>query len=106
MRQETRLIKDILESKYPDNKFKFRYKTASNYCDSSDTLIVTCERWMNIDEVISYISNYVSGIKVFKYGDVASIHHRHFTSQILSVKTNEWIEAGLMEFIEVRNEWL
>ena len=103
MRQETRLIKEILKSKYPDKKFRFRYKTASNYCDSSDTLIVTCERWLDIDEVISFIRQYVGGIRVFKHGDVASIHSRHFTSQILSIETNEWIEAGLMEFIEVRN---
>lgn len=59
---------------------------------------------MDVDEVISFIRQYVGGIKVFKYGDVASIYSRHFTSQILSIETNEWIEVGLMEFIEVRNE--
>ena len=103
MRQETRLIKAILKSKYPEKKFRLRYKTASNYCDSSDTLIVTCERWMDIDEVISFIRKHVGGIKVFKHGDIASIHHRHFTSEILSLD-GQWIEAGLMEFIEVGNE--
>ena len=59
---------------------------------------------MDVDEVISFIRQYVGGIKVFKYGDVASIYSIHFTSQILSIETNEWIEVGLMEFIEVRNE--
>lgn len=104
LRQETRLIKDILKSKYPEKKFKFRYKTASNYYDSSDTLIITCDGWMDVDEVISFIREYVSGIKVFRHGDIAFIHHRHINSRILSIKTNEWVEAGLMEFIEVRNE--
>jgi len=71
--------------------------------DSSDTLIVTCERWIDIDEVISYLSKHVDRIKVFKQGEIASIHHRHINSQILSVD-GKWIEAGTMEFIEVRNE--
>ena len=103
MRQETKIIKDNLISKYPDKKFKFQYRTPSTYYNSSDRLIVTCERYMDIDEVISFINKHVCGIKVFKSGSVASIHSRHITSEILSIN-GEWIEAGLMEFIEVRNE--
>ena len=104
MRQETRLIKEILKFEYPDKKFKFRYKTTHNYIDSSDTLIIICERRTDIENIISTIKKYVDGIKVFKQGDIACIFNRYIESQILSIKTQEWIDAGLMEFIEIREE--
>lgn len=103
MRQETRLIKEHLKSKYPDKKFICRYNNASNYYDSSDKLTVICDRWTDVDEVVSFIRELVSGIKVFKKGEVATIYNRQFKSEILSLN-GEWIEAGLMEFIEVANE--
>lgn len=104
MRKETKLIKEILKLHYPNNKFKFRYKVATNYVDSSDMLIVICDRWQDIDNIIYIINQNVFGIKVFKKGEIASIFIDDIESKIFSVKENKWIEAGLMEFIEVCNE--
>lgn len=104
LRQETRLIKEILKSKYPDKKFKFQYRTPRQYIDTSDKLVVTCERYMDIDDVVSTLKKYTRYIGVYKKGTIASIWSRTIESQIFSISENKFVDCDLLEFIEVRNE--
>lgn len=107
MRQETRLIKEILKSEYPDKKFKLKYRLARNYIDSSDKLIVTCSSDVDMNEVIDVLRKYVVCIKVSEEGEVESIYlHYGRTNipRIFSLESHEWVETDLMEFIEVRKE--
>lgn len=107
MREETKLIKEILKSKYPDKKFKLQYRQASSYYNSSDKLIITIEKNININDVISLIKQNTSGIAVFKKGDIGMIHENYGqfnTPKIWLSDSKKWFDADVMEFIEVRNE--
>lgn len=101
MRQETKAIKEILKSKYPIDKFKLQYREPSNYAYSSDKIIVTCDKGINIDDVIELLKKYTSGIKIYKYGDVAS-SFRFDDGKIYSVDSDGFIEVDMLEFIEVK----
>lgn len=107
MREETKLIKEILKSKYPDKKFNLQYRQASSYYNSSDKLIITIEKDININDVISFIKQNTSGIAVFKKGDIGMIHENYGqfnTPKIWLSDSKKWFDADVMEFIEVRNE--
>lgn len=103
MRQETRLIKEILKSKYPDKKFKFQYRQPSSYYNSSDKLIITIEKNIDIDEVISIVNENTKGIKVFKYGSCATIRNIVYNEpKIRILNSEEWFDADVMEFIIIK----
>ena len=107
MREETKLIKEILKSKYSDKKFMLQYRQASSYYNSSDKLIITIEKDININDVISLIKQNTSGIAVFKKGDIGMIHENYGqfnTPKIWLSDSKKWFDADVMEFIEVRNE--
>lgn len=107
MRQETRLIKKILQLEYPDKKFKLKYRLAKNYIDSSDKIIISYSHDVNVNEIISVLMKYVIDIKVFEEGEVESIYERSRRiniPRIFSLDSHEWVETDLMEFIEVRKE--
>lgn len=106
MREETKLIKKILKSKYPDKKFKLQYRQASSYYNSSDKLIITIEKDISINDVISLIKQNTNGIAVFKKGDIGMIHESYNqfnTPKIWLSDLEKWFDADVMEFIEVRN---
>ena len=107
MRQETRLIKEILKSKYPDKKFKFQYRQASSYYNSSDKLVITIGDGIDIDDVVLLIKQNTNGIAVFKKGDIGMIHenyNQYNEPKIWLSDLKKWFDADVMEFIEVRNE--
>lgn len=107
LRQETKTIKDILISKYPDKKFKFQYRQASSYYNSSDKLIITIDENVDIDDVVLLIKQNTKGIAVFKQGDIGMIHENYnqFNEpKILLSNSKEWFDADVMEFIEVRRK--
>lgn len=104
MRQETKLIKDILNNEFPNQKFKFRYIQARNYIDSSDKIKITCEKNLDIEDVIKCISKYVLGIKTYRKGSVATIYEPYNIfnhPKIMSIVYGEWIDVDVLEFIEV-----
>lgn len=109
MRQETKTIKNILISKYPDKKFKFQYRQASSYYNSSDKLIITIDENVDIDDVVLLIKQNTKGIAVFKQGDIGMIHENYnqFNEpKIWLSNSKEWFDADVMEFIEVRRKQL
>lgn len=107
MRQETKIIKDILTSKYPDKKFKFQYRQATNYYNFSDKLIITIDEDVNIDDVVLFIKQNIKGIAVFKKGDIGMIRENYgkFNEpKIWLSDSEEWFDADVMEFIEVKRK--
>lgn len=102
MRKETKVIKEILKSKYPTNKFKLQYKEPSNYVDSSDKIIITCDKDICIDEVIELLKKFTSGIKIYKQGDIMSAW-KLVEGKIYSVDSEAYTEVDMLEFIEVRS---
>ena len=104
MRQETKLIKEILKKEYPDKRFKLQYRRPRNYIDSSDKINVICEKDMDIDEVIHILNNYTHAIEVYKKGSIGMISCRETWSEIFSINENKYVECDLLEFIEVSKE--
>lgn len=102
MRQETKAIKEILKSKYHINKFKVHYVKTHNYIDHSDRIIVTCDRDIDIDDVIDLLDHYTYGIKIYRQGSMASSSW-NIEPKIYSLDTQSYIDADVMEFIEVRS---
>ena len=102
MREQTKAIKEILKSKYSTDKFKLQYKEPSNYVDSSDKIIVTCDKDIDIDEVINLLNKYTYGIQVYKQGSMA-ITCGNIEPKIYSVDMQSYTDADVMEFIEVRS---
>ena len=105
MRQETRLIKDILQSAFPQKKVRFQYIQASSYYNSSDKLIVTIGDDMDINAVISVIKENVRGISVYRHGGLGVIHEsygKYNSPEIWISSLQQWHDADVLEFIEVR----
>lgn len=102
MREQTKAIKEILKSKYPAEKINVRYAETHNYIDQSDRIIVTCDRDVNIDEVINLLNKYTYGIQVYKQGSMATTYG-NIEPKIYSVDMQSYIDADVMEFIEVRS---
>ena len=102
MRKETKAIKEILKSKYSTDKFKLQYKEPSNYVDSSDKIIVTCDKDICTDEVIELLKKFTSGIKIYKQGDIMSAW-KLVDGKIYSVDTETYTEVDMLEFIEIRS---
>lgn len=105
MREQTKAVKNILKSKYPINKFKVQYKSTHNYIDHSDRIVVICDRDINICEVIELLNKYTYGIKVYEQGSMASVGGQMET-RIYSINMETYVDADLMEFIEVRSSKL
>ena len=107
LRQETKLIKEILKSKYPNKKFEFQYRQPSSYYNSSDKLVITIEKDIDINDVISLIKQNTKGIAVFKKGDIGMIHEnygQYNEPKIWLADSKKWFDADVMEFIEVKNK--
>lgn len=103
MRKETKAIKEILKSKYSTDKFMLQYKEPSNYVDSSDKIIVTCDKDICTDDVIELLQKFTSGIKIYKQGNIMSAW-KLVEGKIYSVDdTKTYIEVDMLEFIEVRS---
>lgn len=102
MREQTKAIKEILKSKYQAEKIKVCYVGTHNYIDHSDRIIVTCDRDVDIDEVINLLNKYTYGIQVYKQGSMA-ITGGNIEPKIYSVNMQSYIDADVMEFIEVRS---
>lgn len=100
IRQETRFIKEIIKSKYPKLGFTIRYKTVKNYAYSSDTIIIKLYKSDYVDDVINLLKKHVSGIGIYKTGEVASMNGS-YNAKIANINFTEYIEPDLMEFIEV-----
>ena len=100
IRTETKIIKDIIKSKYPNIKFTIRYKSVNNYVDSSDRLIVKLcdERYVN--DVIKLLKKHTGGIGIYKTGEMASVGGA-FNAKIINANFTEHFEPEMMEFIEV-----
>lgn len=105
MREQTKAIKKILKSKYPISKFRLKYVKTSNYIDSSDKIVITCDRDIDVDDVISLIKDNIRGMAVFKKGDVGIIHENYnqFNEPQIRLLDDAWLDADVMEFIEVRS---
>lgn len=104
MRQETRLIKELLKSKYPDKKFKFQYRQPSSYYNSSDKLIITISKDVDVNEVLSIINENTRGIKVFKSKSISAINNLTNEPHIHIPDSEEWFDADVLEFIEIKQE--
>lgn len=103
LRKETKAIKEILKSKYSTDKFMLQYKEPSNYVDSSDKIIVTCDKDICTDDVIELLQKFTSGIKIYKQGNIMSAW-KLVEGKIYSVDdTKTYIEVDMLEFIEVRS---
>lgn len=100
MRKETKLIKNILQSKYPNKTFSIRFKTATQYYDTSDKIIITIPKDM-YNDIRQLLSNNVKNIKITKFGELVSISG-FSTPLIYDIKNNVWVDADMLEFIEIK----
>jgi hypothetical protein len=104
MKQETKLIKEILQQEFQGTKFYFKYKTARDYSYTSDILQITCDHSVDINKVIQTINKYVYCIGVYKKGMITSIYNDNYDAAIYSIKENKYIQCETLEFIEVRQQ--
>ncbi len=105
MREQTKVIKEILKDKFPSDEFKLKYVETNNYVDTSDKIILTCNRGFDVDNVIRVLKEYTFGIKIYKQGDGASVW-KDVEGKIYSLDKKEYVLADLLEFIEVRSSKL
>ena len=103
MKQATRMIKDILKLKYPDNDFRLKYYKTKDEIELFDKLTILCEKEIDADEVISHIKKYVSGIVVYKNGEVLPPIDRA-ENKMISIASYIWVEIATLEYIEVKQE--
>jgi len=103
MKQATRMIKDILKLKYPNNDFHLKYYKTKDEIELFDKLTILCEKEIDVDEVISHIKKYVSGIVVYKAGQSVPPIDRE-VNKMISIATYNWVEMAALEYIEVKTE--
>ena len=103
MKQATRMIKDILKLKYPDNDFHLKYYKTKDEIELFDKLTILCEKEIDVEEVISHIKKYVSGIVVYKAGQSVPPIDRE-VNKMISIATYNWVEMAALEYIEVKTE--
>ena len=101
IRSETKIVKDIIMSKYPNIKFTIQYKAVRNYIDSSDKIVVKLYDKHNMEDIVTLLREHVQNIAVYREGEVASVYGK-FNAKIANVDFSEYIEPDLLEFIEVR----
>ena len=102
MRKETKVLKELLKAKFPNAQFHIRYKETTNYIDTSDKIVITCDNSVSIDDVVCYLKENTSKMAVYKNNEYASIGG-DYESKIKSV-TGEWIDADMVEFIQVKEQ--
>lgn len=100
MKGECRNIKRLLQELYSDEKFSIQYKYATNYIDSSDTIKVKVPYGINKKELKQYLYKYTIGICIFGKGEYGAISGNG-NSSIIIPSTNEVIDMGMVEFIEL-----
>lgn len=100
MREQTRAIKAILKSKFPDLDFNLYYRKARNYTCSSDRIVIKYTGEPPAEEIKNTLNCYTRGIVIFKHGEIGSISG-NFASQIHNPNLNVWLDADLLEFIEI-----
>ena len=103
MKQATRMIKDILKLKYPNNDFHLKYYKTKDEIELFDKLTILCEKEIDVEEVISHIKKYVSGIVVYKAGQSVPPIDRE-VNKMISIATYNWVELAALEYIEVKTE--
>ena len=103
MKQATRMIKDILKLKYPENDFHLKYYKTKDEIELFDKLTIICEKEIDLDEAISHIKKYVSSIVVYKAGEPVPPIDRG-ENKLMSIATYNWVGAASLEYIEVKRE--
>lgn len=101
MKQATRMIKDILKLKYPNNDFHLKYYKTKDEIELFDKLTILCESEIDLDEVISHIRKYVSGVVVYKAGEPVPPIDRG-ENKLMSIATYNWVAMASLEYIEVK----
>ncbi len=103
MKQATRMIKDILKLKYPNNDFHLKYYKTKDEIELFDKLTILCEKEIDVEEVISHVKKYVSGMVVYRAGQALPPMDKG-ENKLMSIATYNWIEAASLEYIEVKTE--
>lgn len=103
MKQATRMIKDILKLKYPDNEFHLNCQKTKDEMETFDKLIILCEKEVDLDEVTAHIRKYLSGIVVYKSGDKIPAIDRE-ANKVMSIASYNWVEIPALEYVEVKKE--
>lgn len=103
MKQATRMIKDILKLKYPNNDFHLKYYKTKDEIELFDKLTILCEKEIDVEEVISHVKKYVSGMVVYRAGQSLPPMDKG-ENKLMSIATYNWIEAASLEYIEVKTE--
>ena len=99
MRKETRLIKSILKSEYPDSHISIRFSQACNYVDSSDKLVVTIDN-ASFADVYTTLKHYTQGISIYPSNKIVA-RSGLCNPKILNVNTKEWENTDCLEFVEI-----
>ena len=103
MKQATRMIKDILKLKYPNNDFHLKYYKTKDEIELFDKLTILCEKEIDVEEVISHVKKHVSGMVVYRAGQPLPPMDKG-ENKLMSIATYNWIEAASLEYIEVKTE--
>lgn len=99
MRNETRVVKNLLLHYFPQQKIKVRFVEAKQYYTTSDKIIVSVPSEI-ADDVIATLRRNVQNIKVSRKGETTAISGIS-CPLIFNVVNNKYYDAEMVEFIEV-----
>lgn len=93
MRDETKMLKQAIQNQFPNCcVLKLEYRTASNYCFSSDKIKIKTD--IPFDDLRNYLRKITDRIYIYRKGGLAAISGKISSGTILGRETE-------VEFIEI-----
>lgn len=100
MKNETKIVKELLKVLFPEERFLVRFQDASNYIDSSDKIRITCIGDTPLEDVIKSVRRCCRGILVYKAGVFMTVSHKNDKSYIVFPDGKRY-DMDMVEFIEI-----
>ena len=99
MKNETRLVKNLLQKHFPSHKCSIRFIAAKQYYTTSDKIRITVPQCI-FEDAISVIRKNTKDIKISTNGYAVSASGIT-KPMIYNVATNTFCDVDMVEFIEV-----
>ena len=102
MRNETKLIKEMLKKFFPNKKFSIRFIQARQYYDTSDKIRIKIDA-EDYNQICTILNSYTKGIRISEVGKTTSISGV-CEPKIYNFKTQSFEDADMVEFIEIEKK--
>ena len=99
MTNEVRVVKNLLQYHFPNEKINVTLRRAKQYYDTSDKIIVKIRKDL-LSSVLAVLITNTRNMRVYIKGKSASISGI-FAPQVFNVINNEYWDMDTVEFIEV-----